>query len=118
MGFFGRGFPMACSESLERNVMKTSLKVLLAAGVLCAAGATASVPASAAGLSFRVGDVAMGYNDGYYDRSHSWHAWRNASEHRYYRSHYATNYRGMRHDRDHDGVPDRVDSRPNNPYRN
>jgi len=110
--------------------MKTSLKILLAAGALCASGLTSTLPAAAAGFSFQVGDVAMGYRDGYYDRSHSWHSWRNAREHNWYRAHYARSYRGIRHDRDHDGipnrfdrdrdndgVPNRFDSRPNNPYR-
>jgi hypothetical protein len=112
--------------------MKTSLKFLLAAGVISVAGLTA-IPASAAsvGLSFRGDDVVIGYQDGYYDRSHNWHHWRNARDHRWYRAHYAQSYRGMRHDRDHDGipnrfdrdrdndgVPNRYDSRPNNPYRN
>jgi len=33
------------------------------------------------------------------------------------RAHYARNYRGMRHDRDRDGIADRFDRRPNTPYR-
>ena len=112
--------------------MKTSLKILLAAGALSAASLTATVPAAAqpTAFSFRVGDVAIGYNDGYYDRGHRWHSWRNAREHNWYRANYARNYRGMRHDSDHDGIPNRFDrdrdndgtpnwrdSRPNNPYR-
>jgi len=115
--------------------MKT-LKLLLAAGALTVAGLAASAPASAqpSSFSFRVGDVAIGYSDGYYDRSHRWHNWRNAREHRWYRTNYASNrgyYRSMRRDsdrdgipnrfdrdRDNDGVPNRYDNRPNNPYRN
>jgi len=115
--------------------MRTSLKILLAAGVLSAAS-LATVPASAqpTSFSFRVGDVAMGFNDGYYDRYHRWHHWRSAREHNWYRSHYVNDYRGYRHrgwdrdrdgipnrfdrDRDNDGVPNRWDRRPENPYRN
>jgi hypothetical protein len=111
--------------------MKTSLKILLAAGALCTAGLTGTVPASAqTGFSFRVGDVALGYNDGYYDRGHRWHGWRNARERNWYRVNYSHQYRGYRHDRDHDGVPNRFDRdrdgdgvpnyrdrRPNNPNR-
>jgi hypothetical protein len=91
--------------------MKTSLKILLAAGAMCIAGMVGTAPASAAsvGLMFRGGDVAVGYNDGYYDRGHRWHNWRNAREHRYYRTNYGGSYRGMRHDQDHDGIPDRID---------
>ncbi len=112
--------------------MKTSIKTLLAASLLCGAGMIAAVPASAqpTSFSFRLGDVAIGYSDGYYDRSHRWHSWRNAREHQWYRVNQRNYYRGMRHDRDRDGVPDRFDRdrdndgvpnyrdrRPNNPYR-
>ena len=116
--------------------MRTSFKILLAAAALSTASLAASVPASAqpSHFSFRVGNVAMGFNDGYYDRDHRWHHWRNAREHRWYRSNYASYYRSDRHrgwdqdrdgipnrfdrDRDNDGVPNRYDDRPNNPYRN
>jgi len=115
--------------------MKTSFKILLAAGALSLSAAAMTVPAAAqpTSFSFRVGDVAMGFNDGYYDRSHNWHRWRNAREHSWYRTHYVDSYRGARHrgwDRDRDGIPNRFDrdrdndgtpnwrdSRPNNPYR-
>jgi hypothetical protein len=98
--------------------MTKSLKILLAASVLSGAGMLAVAPASAAvGFSFRVGDVAMGYSDGYYDRSRHWHSWRNAREREWYRANYSRSYRAMRHDNDHDGVPNAFDSRPNNPYR-
>jgi hypothetical protein len=116
--------------------MKTSLKILLAATVLSTAS-LAAVPASAqpTRFSFQIGDVAVGYNDGYYDNYHRWHRWRNVREHEWYRANYARNYRGWGHrgwrydsdhdgipnrvdrDRDNDGVPNRYDSRPNNPYR-
>ena len=111
--------------------MKTSMKMLLAAGILCGAGLAGTVPAAAqpVGFSFRVGDVAMAYDDGYYDRGHRWHAWRHAREREWYRVNYRNGYRGMRHDRDHDGIPNRFDRdrdndgvpnkydrRPNNPY--
>jgi hypothetical protein len=111
--------------------MKTSLKMLLAASVLSSAGMVAAAPATAAvGFSFRVGDVALGYSDGYYDRSRHWHNWRNNRERDWYRSNYHTSYRSMRHDSDHDGIPNRFDrdrdndgvpnnrdSAPNNPNR-
>ena len=85
---------------------------------------------SARGFSFHIGEVGMAYDDGYYDRSHRWHDWRHAREREWYRVNYRNQYRGYRHDRDHDGIPDRMDrdrdndgvpnyrdSRPNNPYR-
>jgi hypothetical protein len=85
------------------------------AGGLALAG-TAPAMAQPSGFSFRVGDVAFGYTDGYYDNNRAWHAW-SARERNWYRSHYRRNYRAMRHDRDHDGIADRFDRRPNNPYR-
>ena len=112
--------------------MRTSIKMLLAAGLLCGAGAAATLPAAAqpSGFSFRIGDVAVAYNDGYYDHGHHWHAWRHAREREWYRVNYRHGYHGWRHDRDHDGVPDRFDrdrdndgvpnwrdNHPNNPYR-
>jgi hypothetical protein len=115
--------------------MKTSLKILLAASVLTTAGLF-SGPASAqpSSFSFRVGNVAMAFNDGYYDYGHRWHRWRDVREHDWYRANYARSYRGWGHrgwdrdrdgipnrfdrDRDNDGVPNWRDRRPNNPYRN
>jgi hypothetical protein len=99
--------------------MKTSLKILLTAGLLGSAGllGTGAAIAQPVGFSFRIGDVAFGYTDGYYDRAHRWHAWRGARERDWYRGHYRASYRAMRHDRDHDGVPNRFDRAPNNPYR-
>jgi hypothetical protein len=111
--------------------MKNTLKMALIASAICTAGFIGTVPASAqSGFSFRAGDVAIGYSDGYYDRRHNWHGWRDAREHNWYRSNYRDNYRSMRRDRDrdgipnrydrdrdNDGVPNRYDRRPNNPRR-
>lgn len=112
--------------------MRTSLKILLTAGMLCGAAVAGSLPATAqpAGFSFRIGDIGIAYDDGYYDRSHRWHAWRHQRERDWYRANYRHAYRGYHHDRDRDGVPNRYDRdrdndgvpnyrdrRPNNPYR-
>jgi len=110
--------------------MKTVMKTLLAASLLCGAGMIASAPASAqpTSFSFRVGDVGIAYNDGYYDRYNRWHRWRHHRERDWYRANYARQFH--RHDRDADGIPDRWDrdwdndgvpnwrdGRPYNPYR-
>ena len=112
--------------------MKTSLKILLAAGMLCGAGMVGTIPAMAqpTGFSFRLGDIGIAYDDGYYDRSNRFHAWRHQRERDWYRSNYKQHYRSYRHDRDRDGIPNRVDRdrdndgirnsrdrRPNNPNR-
>jgi len=91
--------------------MKSSAKILIVVSLLGSAGLIGSGAAMAQprGFSFRVGDVAIGYTDGYYDRNHSWHAWRGARERNWYRVNARTNYRAMRRDSDHDGIPNRLD---------
>ena len=103
--------------------MKTSMKLILAASLLgsvslVGAGSAMAQPRS---YSFRVTEVQRAYTDGYYDQNRNWHAWRNARERAWLRSnykHYKIAYKPMRHDRDHDGVPDALDRAPNNPTRN
>lgn len=71
-------------------------------------------------FSFDLGAVAFAYSDGYWDRSHKWHAWRNAREGREYARYNPRNvYSASRHtrernmgwrgDEDRDGIPNRVD---------
>ncbi len=88
-----------------------------------------SVPAVArdsVAFSFDIGNVRMAYSDGYWDNDHRWHPWRNPREHRMYRERYRDRYTHGRHhryrnagwrDADRDGVPNRFDDHPNNPYR-
>ncbi len=45
-------------------------------------------------LALTFGDVAFGYNDGYWDNNHSWHRWSNDGEYRNYRQH-GSNYHVM-----------------------
>src|ERR1700749_2496794 len=98
--------PGATDPVTERNVMKTSMKMLLAATVLCGAGLATTMPAAAQprGFSFRIGDVAIAYEDGYYDRGHLGYAWRHSRERDWYRVNYRKSCLGMRHVRDHDGI--------------
>lgn len=117
---------------------KLTLAVLFAA-TLSTGAMTASIPAAAQGFafSFNTGDVAFAYSDGYWDRSHRWHAWRNSREAREFRRSHGHLYNDTRHtrvrnqgwrdqdrdgipnavdrDRDGDGVPNRFDNRPNVP---
>ena len=119
---------------------KLTLAAVLAAA-LVGGTMTAAVPAQAQGFnfSFNTGDVAFAYNDGYWDRSHHWHTWRNSREAREFRRGYGHLYNDSRHtrvrnqgwrdedhdgipnavdrDRDGDGVPNRFDSRPDNARR-
>ena len=101
--------------------------------VLAVTGLSVAAPQPAAArdtfsFSFNTGDVAFAYSDGYWDNNRNWHRWRNDREHREYRNRYRDHYYARRHNRernmgwlrdnDHDGVPNRFDDRPNNPYRN
>ncbi len=98
--------------------MKKSLKALLVAAVATASiGGATVASAQPAGFSFRVGDVAIAYSNGYYDRSNRWHNWRHARERDWYRNNHRASYRARAYDRDRDGVPNWADRRPNNPYR-
>ena len=107
-----------------RKFAIAALAASLSLGAMTAIPSTASAQGFA--FSFNTGDVAFAYRDGYWDRSHRWHSWRNAREarefrraynHRYYPypRHYYRNM-GWRDD-DRDGIPNRVDRHPENPYR-
>lgn len=52
-------------------------------------------------LALTFGDVAFGYNDGYWDNGHTWHRWNNDRDYHNYRDH-GGNYHAWRHDRDGD----------------
>src|SRR4051812_7614841 len=96
----------------------TALIVGAIAGLTFATMSTADAR-DAFSFSFNTGDVAFGYSDGYWDRSHQWHKWHNSREAREYRSQYTGNYKhsrhtrehnnGWRNDMDHDGVPNQFD---------
>jgi len=78
-------------------------------GAIVALGLTGAslafaLPADAqpVGISINVGDVAFGYQDGYWDRAHMWHRWRNDAEMQYYIAAPGSQYNAWRHDRDAD----------------
>lgn len=109
--------------------MKTIMITAAVCGALTLGALGTAAPAAAAdsfSLSFDPGGVAFAYNDGYWDHDHHWHRWHNGREARYYREHYGERWHAWRHDRDHDlgwrdddgdGIPNRYDRHPENPYR-
>ena len=109
--------------------MKNLILATVAAATLAVGAVGVSASASARdtfAFSFDTGNVAFGYSDGYWDHDHNWHRWRDAREARMFREQNRERYWHRRHDRernagwrddDGDGVPNRFDSRPNNPYR-
>lgn len=84
--------------------MKLTVRVVfVAAAVALAAPAFVPLPAQAeVSVTFDAGNIAYGYNDGYWDRNHTWHAWPNAQAQSDYRAHYASHYYDKRHDADKD----------------
>lgn len=59
-------------------------------------------PGGTVGVSFDFGEVAFGYQDGYWDRGRHWHNWRNDDEMRSYRNASGNKYYDWKHDRDSD----------------
>ena len=53
-------------------------------------------------ITFSTGNVAIGYSDGYWDRSHVWHSWERAEHRRAYQAERNAEYHEWRHDRDKD----------------
>jgi hypothetical protein len=53
-------------------------------------------------FSFDVGNVAFAYQDGWWDRDHHWHRWRNHHEAAVFQQRYHDRYSDWRHDRDPD----------------
>ena len=59
-----------------------------------AAGGSAN---AAVGVSFDIGNVAVGYSDGYYDNDHHWHRWAHHADATHYRAAHADQYHTWRH---------------------
>lgn len=105
--------------------LATVVAAAMAATSMTAITASPAVARDSFNFSFDTGNVRFAYRDGYYDHRRVWHRWspREAREFRVrYRDRYwdgpRSRYRnkGWR-DNDGDGVPNRYDDRPNNPYR-
>jgi hypothetical protein len=67
-----------------------------------ARAADVGVSVRAPGVSFSLGEVAIGYNDGYWDKSHQWHEWQNTDHRDAYKSAKGSEYHEWKHDRDPD----------------
>jgi hypothetical protein len=78
--------------------MKTLLKTALVASLLIG---TASV-GNAAGIGFNIGNVSIGYSDGYYDTGHRFHRWAHHDDMVAWQHAHADGYHEWRHnDRHH-----------------
>jgi hypothetical protein len=67
-------------------------------------GPMVGTAAHAAGIGFRIGDVSVGYSDGYWDNHHRWHRWARHEDMEAWRTAHADMYHDWRHDdrRHHD----------------
>jgi hypothetical protein len=91
---------IASDDAKKRGTMKNTLKIALAAALLIG-----SVEAgSAATVGFNIGNVSLGFSDGYWDNSHHWHRWAHRGDLERYRTAHHESYHAWRHDdrRHHD----------------
>ena len=85
--------------------MKAIMSMAVAAALLGGASLMGGSPAQAADVHVAAGPapvIAFGYNDGYWDREHRWHNWRNRAEMARWREANREHFFARRHDREHD----------------
>lgn len=82
--------------------MKKTLVVLAAAASLGGAMFASHGAMAQASVTFDVGNVAIGYSDGYWDRSHAWHSWNRSEDMAAYRAAKNAEWHDWKHDRDRD----------------
>ncbi len=86
--------------------MKTTIKIALIALAVGGGSLGLTLPAVAADsvtVTTTTSAPAFGYNDGYWDRAHAWHAWENERAAAAYREANREHYYEYKHDRDPDG---------------
>ncbi len=83
-----------------QRIVKAALVTLALAGGSLAIGAPAMADSVAVGVG--PGGIAFGFNDGYWDREHHWHAWENAAAATRWREANREHFFAWKHDRDKD----------------
>jgi hypothetical protein len=70
------------------------------AAILAVVGSTLALSSAQAAVSvgFDIGNVAIGYNDGYYDNAHHWHRWAHPDDMAHFRAAHGDAYHEWRHD--------------------
>jgi len=90
------------------HILKSTTAALLVAGAVLATAPSANAQyyrhhnRGGAVVTLDFGNIAFGYRDGYWDRGHHWHRWRNNDEWRRYRGYHGGHYNDWNHDRDRD----------------
>jgi hypothetical protein len=82
----------------KRIVMKTLIASFVALGLAGATIGAAGVANAAVGVSFDIGNVAVGYSDGYMGNDHQYHKWAHRSDAQQFRVAHKDQYHTYRHD--------------------
>jgi len=81
--------------------MKSLIQVAVLSAVTSLCAAAVVPPAQAGvGVTLDFGDVALGYQDGYYDSHHRWHHWAHPDDYKAYGHAHPEHYHDYGHDRD------------------
>ena len=80
-----------------KNILNAAVIALALAGTAAIAPASAR---AAVDFSVNLGNAAFAFSDGYWDRDHHWHGYRNRAERLYFRDHFRDHYAEYRHNRD------------------
>jgi hypothetical protein len=78
-----------------RTILKSAAIALAVAGVTLGSAVAAN---AAVGVSFDIGNVAVGYSDGYMGTDHQYHAWGHHSDAVRFQKAHKESYHGYRHD--------------------
>jgi hypothetical protein len=96
----GRCAPHNMEEKhVNKNLMGTFVALALTGATVTGAAVVGAPIAHAAdvGVSLNVGDVAIGYSDGYWDHGHQWHKWQSADHRQAYQRTNGAEYHAGRH---------------------
>ena len=81
------------------KTLSAAVMALLLAGATITSLTVSATPARAANVTFDLGDVAIGYSDGYWDRDHHWHKWQNTKHREAYQHNEGAEYHATAHTR-------------------
>jgi uncharacterized protein (DUF697 family) len=88
-----------CTRQTKGKTMRIILKGAVIALSLAAATLGSAITANAAvGVSFDIGNVAVGYSDGYMGTDNQYHAWQHHADAARYQKAHKESYHGYRHD--------------------
>jgi hypothetical protein len=86
----------------EGDEMRTSFKgAAIAMGLVVATLGSVITANAAVGVAFDIGNVAVGYSDGYMGTDNQFHRWAHASDARRFRTAHKDQYHGYKHDDSH-----------------